>query len=262
MFASRHDIITFNASSQVHKGIHALHVKNKLPCNTRVIEYGNKPEHSKNEGSICSYIKGEYDDVTPLRDSLVAEESNRIFFLSLQPKQCDAVGKHLASLFSKSGWNRVIVDNHLGYYNELRAMLSQYVSTNDLYFVNRFLAKPAIASIPQFRQKFAHIWNKDNIERITINGDIDQKDLHMLVATIYPSKGGSIPVTTHPSVDPSVNALDVYIGLHDGEEIWIQVQPQCFIAIDYRSFKIENVSNPYEIILPAAISGDKHVFMP
>ena len=111
-------------------------------------------------------------------DQQYQTQGNRIFYISLSPKLFPVITGQLKAqdLLTNQGYNRLIIEKPFGYdYQtaaELQAQLTQTFKENQIYRIDHYLGKEAIASIKNIRFNntlFAPLWNKKYIDNIQIS---------------------------------------------------------------------------------------------
>lgn len=135
----------------------------------------------------CFYFAGQYDspadwgkfDVV-LKDleakSGAKNGSNRVFYLAIPPTLFVSVGKGIQPVaMSKTGWNRVIVEKPFGKDSESSRELGSHLAAlfkeDQLYRIDHYLGKEMVQNLMMLRfanQVFEPLWNKDNIQSVTI----------------------------------------------------------------------------------------------
>ena len=125
----------------------------------------------------CSYVYGDYDNMSVLRDYLSNqhESKNQLFYLSLPPSMYETVTERIPSMFSQDGWNRVIVEKPFGHdlqsFYDLSAHVNQYVADDDLYRIDHYLGKELVENITTLRFEnpvFHALWNRQYIDEVAI----------------------------------------------------------------------------------------------
>jgi len=161
-------VVVFGASGdlakrKIYPALHSLYNKRAIPEDVDIIGYGRSEFDRQsfinqitqfiprpfNDCFVdkCSYIQGSYDDLKALQARL-PEEGNRIFYMSLPPSLYEGVAEIIPSLFSVSGWNRVVMEKPFGRdtnsFRDLRAAIERYVPAESLFLMDHYLAKSAV----------------------------------------------------------------------------------------------------------------------
>lgn len=118
-------------------------------------------EHSKNFPEYVTYIKGEYTDLTPIRDIL---NKDTVAYLSLPPK----VYPTILSNLSKFNIKAIAIEKPYG--NSLKEFdeLLKYKNDNT-HFIDHYLLKPLVIAIQEIHIKNNHIFkflSKDHIKSV------------------------------------------------------------------------------------------------
>ncbi len=122
-----------------------------------------------------------YAKLRQLSDQLETDyqtEGNRIFYISLSPSLFPIITRELKNqkLLTKKGFNRLIIEKPFGYdyqsAKNLQDQLTQSFDESQIYRIDHYLGKEAIASIKNIRFNntfFKALWNKDYIDNIQIS---------------------------------------------------------------------------------------------
>lgn len=186
----KNEVIVFGASGdlakrKIYPAMHSLYVNNKV--NTRIIGYGRTPmsqtsfhkhitsmiphhDISSNFTEICSYVNGPYNNFNTLKNDL--KSSNRLFYLSIPSTIYNDVITNISTLFSKDGWNRVLIEKPIGQnldtFYALQKTLLNHVPEADIFCVDHYLGKMVLTQLPRIQQSYKHIWNSTNIKHVDI----------------------------------------------------------------------------------------------
>ena len=149
--------------------------------------------HKQAAGGVAhyfSYSKGDFTDpaaFVALKKHLDAIDldwgvcTNKLFYLAVPPEQFEPIFKNMARVKLNEpcggavGWTRVLVEKPFGSDEKsaknLCALLSKYVTDEQLYLIDHYLAKEIVQAIFHFRfsnNLFERSWDKNAIERIDI----------------------------------------------------------------------------------------------
>lgn len=170
-----HQVVVFGASGdlakrKIYPALHSLYVKGSIPFDTKIIGYGRSeyerssfiqqvtsmicPPVNKQFADNCSYIQGLYnkDDMAKLSDNDdTTSTCNKLFYLSLPPSAYSQVIEQLPDLFSKSGWNRVVLEKPFGKdlqsFFDLKQHISKHLPPESIYLMDHYLGKSTIEYI-------------------------------------------------------------------------------------------------------------------
>jgi glucose-6-phosphate 1-dehydrogenase len=167
-------VVVFGASGdlarrKIYPALHTLLSKDALPDTTKIVGYG-RTQFEKDEfiekvssfiktpihpcfASHCDYVSGGYTSFQALQNWLDAslsdfKETNRLFYLSLPPSSYKNVVAMLPDLYSKNGWNRVILEKPFGYdldtFIDLKEHVEKYIHKDNLFLIDHYLGKAAV----------------------------------------------------------------------------------------------------------------------
>lgn len=135
---------------------------------------------------INFYVNGQYDqteDFGRLHADLYEREqqmspagANRVFYFAIPPSVFVQVSKSIHSAsFTKSGWNRIIVEKPFGRdldsSNQLQKELGSLFSEDQVYRIDHYLGKEMVQNLMVLRfanKVFEPIWNRDHISSVQI----------------------------------------------------------------------------------------------
>lgn len=197
------------AKKKIYPALFSLYHERLLPQNTKVIGYARTPLttkefHDRIVPSLkcrlktpttescdmnalyfqdeCTYVHGDYTmyDMQLLQRILSVDEltfgiNNRIFYMSLPPSMYLQVAENMSILYSKKGWNRVIMEKPFGRDAASSRILSEcinkYIAERDIYRIDHYLGKELVENITTLRFKnaiFKAIWSREHIESVHI----------------------------------------------------------------------------------------------
>lgn len=168
-----HQVVVFGASGdlakrKIYPALHSLYVKGSIPFDTKIIGYGRSafdktsfiqqvtsmisPPVDNKFTANCSYIQGVYtkDDMAQLTSD-DDSSCNKLFYLSLPPSAYSQVIQQLPHLFSKNGWNRVVLEKPFGRdlrsFFDLKQHIHENLPTESIYLMDHYLGKSTIEYI-------------------------------------------------------------------------------------------------------------------
>lgn len=197
--SQKNDVVIFGASGdlarrKIYPSLYSLHEKKMLPVNTNIIGYG-RSEFTKQEFHekissfvkmsddflhICEYVTGRYDSIESL-NSLTSLQSqgedneicNRLFYLSTPATVYEDILKCIPMLYSKTGWNRILIEKPFGSdmdtFLDLKNVLETYTNPNDVFCVDHYLWKTVVNDIANIRDTYSDRWNIRNIASIYVS---------------------------------------------------------------------------------------------
>lgn len=134
--------------------------------------------------AINSYVAGDsYSDLPSykkLDDEILKYEKtsngNRVYYLALPPSIFKEVALTIkAACWSRTGYNRVIVEKPFGHDLDSSEVLSKHLSSlfteEEIYRIDHYLGKEMVQNLMILRfanQIFTPIWNRDNIASVMI----------------------------------------------------------------------------------------------
>lgn len=132
----------------------------------------------------CSYITGSYDEAAAFASCHTAvceiekkiQGGNRIFYLALPPTVFKPVVENIRlHSWSKSGWNRVIVEKPFGRDSatsaDLSAHIAKFYTESEIYRIDHYLGKEMVQNLFILRfgnRMLSQVWNRDNVASVTI----------------------------------------------------------------------------------------------
>lgn len=207
-------VVVFGASGdlakkKIYPALFSLYNERLLPTNTKVIGYARTnmttPQFHERIGhhlkcrlksphndtcdlnalyflDECSYVQGGYTsfDMQVLQHVLSTDENtfsinNRLFYMSLPPSMYLQVAEIMPTLYSKKGWNRVIIEKPFGRDVSSSQMLTdsinKYVAEGDVYRIDHYLGKELVENITTLRFQntiFRALWSREYIDSVHI----------------------------------------------------------------------------------------------
>lgn len=156
------------------------HISQNITCRLKNYDILKCKETTSAFFRACSYIQGDYTSLSNLIGYLKAstngnDEKGRIFYLSLPPSQYPNVIAKLPDAFTKTGWNRVIVEKPFGHdmssCRDLTKHINNFIPEESQYCIDHYLGKDMVENILYMRFQnaiFEPLWNHQYIHDIEI----------------------------------------------------------------------------------------------